>query len=99
MTSRKLGRLPLIGTGIVPPSVGAPAGSFRSTRKTVSDTGRMRADSVRPDAANGRAVKLRHSPVKSLGDCLEHAGITSLRSGPAGTTHLFCCRAGQSFGQ
>ena len=74
MTSRKLARLPLIGTGIVPPSVGAPAGSFRSTRKTVSDTGRMKADSVRPDAADGRAVKLRHSPVKSLGDCLEHAG-------------------------
>src|ERR1039458_8273028 len=63
MTSRKLARLPLIGTGIVPPSVGAPAGSFRSTRKTVSDTGRMRADSVRPDPADGRAVKLSRRPV------------------------------------
>jgi hypothetical protein len=43
----------------------------------------MRADSVRPDPADGRAVKLSRWPVKSLGDCLEHAGRTSLSCQPA----------------
>ena len=55
MTSRKLARLPLIGSGIVPPSVGAPAGPCQLTRKIVSDTRRMNADSVRPGLGRARS--------------------------------------------
>jgi len=74
---------PFIGNGITRRS-GWCARRVTSVKPhDLSDTRRMIADSVRPDPADGRAVKLRRWPVKSLGDCLEHAGRTSLSCQPA----------------
>ena len=66
--SGKLARLPLIGTGIVPP-LGWCARQARSADPP--DRFRHQADDIRfwtQTRPSGRALKLRHSPVKSLAD-------------------------------